>query len=57
MYDEQEDAAQLEWCRQWSEEHKKKMTRKMQKKIRRVQHWCNCKLCFINVVVIRLLYK
>lgn len=23
MYDEQEDAAQLEWCRQWSEEHKK----------------------------------
>lgn len=39
-----EDAAQLEWCRQWSEEHKKKMTRKMQKKIRRVQHWCNCKL-------------
>lgn len=44
MYDEQEDAAQLEWCRQWSEEHKKKMTRKMQKKIRRVQHWCNCKL-------------
>lgn len=33
-----------EWCRQWSEEHKKKMTRKMQKKIRRVQHWCNCKL-------------
>ena len=35
MYDEQEDAAQLEWCRQWSEEHKKKMTRKMQKKIRR----------------------
>ena len=50
MYDEQEDAAQLEWCRQWSEEHKK-MTRKMQKKkkkkkkkIRRVQHWCNCKL-------------
>lgn len=44
MYDEQEDAAQLEWCRQWSEEHKKKMTRKMQKKVRRVQHWCNCKL-------------
>ncbi len=44
MYDEQEDVAQLEWCRQWSEEHKKKMTRKMQKKIRRVQHWCNCKL-------------
>ena len=36
--------SQLEWCRQWSEEHKKKMTRKMQKKIRRVQHWCNCKL-------------
>lgn len=44
MYDEQEDAAQLEWCRRWSEEHKKKMTRKMQKKIRWVQHWCNCKL-------------
>lgn len=44
MYDEQEDAARLEWCRQWSEEYKKKMTRKMQKKIRRVQHWCNCKL-------------
>lgn len=39
MYDEQEDTAQLEGCRQWSEEHKKKMTRKMQKKIRRVQQF------------------
>lgn len=39
-----EENAQYEWCRQWEEEHKKKMTRKMQKKIRRVQHWCNCKL-------------
>lgn len=39
-----EEREQVEWCRQWSEEHKKKMTRKMQKKIRRVQHWCNCKL-------------
>lgn len=26
------------------EEHRRKITRKKQKKIRRVQHWCNCKL-------------
>ncbi|UVY45263.1 MAG: phosphorylated CTD interacting factor 1 WW domain [Bacteriophage sp.] len=36
--------AQYEWCRQWGEEHRRKITRKKQKKIRRVQHWCNCKL-------------
>ena len=43
MHDEQEDAEQIEWCRQWSEEHKKKIARKMQKKIKRCQHWCNFK--------------
>lgn len=36
MHDEQEDAEQIEWCRQWSEEHKKKIARKMQKKIKKV---------------------
>ena len=37
MHDEMEDAAQAEWCREWSR-------KKMQKKIRRVQHWCNFKV-------------
>lgn len=37
MHDEVDDAAQVEWCRKWSE-------KKMQKKIKRVQHWCNFKI-------------
>lgn len=44
MHSRLEDDAQYEWCRQWEEEHRRKITRKKQKKIRRVQHWCNCKL-------------
>lgn len=44
MHSRLEDDAQYEWCRQWEKEHRRKITRKMQKKIRRVQHWCNCKL-------------
>lgn len=37
MHDEVDDAAQVEWYRKWSE-------KKMQKKIKRVQHWCNFKI-------------
>lgn len=33
MHDEVDDAEQAKWCREWSE-----------KKIRRVQHWCNFKV-------------
>lgn len=44
MHSRLEDDAQYEWCRQWEEEHRRKITRKKQKKIRRVRHWCNCKL-------------
>ena len=35
MHSRLEDDAQYEWCRQWEEEHRRKITRKMQKKIRR----------------------
>lgn len=37
MHDEVDDGTQIEWCRKWSE-------KKMQKKIKRVQHWCNFKI-------------
>lgn len=38
MHDKNEDAAQAEFCRQWSEQH-------LKKKIRRIQHWSNIKVC------------
>lgn len=44
-YDRQiEDLAEAEWCRQWSEAQEEKARKKQQKKFKRVQHRCNCKV-------------